>query len=105
MTYTDFCQFCGSFIDHILEMRIVRIYGMKDRYSILIRLGSQDSADRFFKHFNFSQFSSLQEEVCRVYFTENVHYRTGSIEHSQESPASSTDQPTCVVGLGMFFYF
>ncbi|XP_062088593.1 BRAP2 RING ZnF UBP domain-containing protein 2-like, partial [Humulus lupulus] len=99
VTYTDFCQFCGSFIDHILEIRIVRIYGMKDRYSILIRLDSQDSADRFFKHFNFSQFSSLQEEVCRVYFTENVHYRTGSIEYSQESPASSADQPTCVVCL------
>lgn len=24
MTYADFCQFCGSFIHHILEMRIVR---------------------------------------------------------------------------------
>ena len=25
MTYADFCQFCGSFIHHILEMRIVRL--------------------------------------------------------------------------------
>jgi hypothetical protein len=24
MTYADFCQFCASFIHHILEMRIVR---------------------------------------------------------------------------------
>lgn len=24
MTYADFCQFCGSFVQHILEMRIVR---------------------------------------------------------------------------------
>lgn len=24
MTYADFCQFCGSFIQHVLEMRIVR---------------------------------------------------------------------------------
>ena len=23
MTYADFCQFCGSFIQHMLEMRIV----------------------------------------------------------------------------------
>lgn len=25
MTYSDFCQFCGSFIQHMLEMRIVRL--------------------------------------------------------------------------------
>lgn len=25
MTYADFCQFCGSFIQHMLEMRIVRL--------------------------------------------------------------------------------
>lgn len=24
MTYADFCQFCGSFIQHVLEMRVVR---------------------------------------------------------------------------------
>lgn len=24
MTYSDFCQFCGSFVQHMLEMRIVR---------------------------------------------------------------------------------
>ncbi|XP_062089939.1 BRAP2 RING ZnF UBP domain-containing protein 2-like isoform X2 [Humulus lupulus] len=98
MTYADFCQFCGSFIQHILEMRIVRADGMADRYSILIRLDSQDSTDKFYKHFNGSRFSSLEDEVCRVLFTVDVHY-TGSVGHTQASPASSAEQPTCPVCL------
>ncbi|KAF3947181.1 hypothetical protein ACB098_05G074800 [Castanea mollissima] len=98
MTYADFCQFCGSFIHHILEMRIVRNDGMEDRYSILIRFDGQDSTDNFFRHFNGRRFSSLEVEVCRVLFTVDVQY-TGSIEHAQASPASSTEQPTCPVCL------
>ncbi|KAL6523829.1 hypothetical protein OROHE_016367 [Orobanche hederae] len=58
MTYADFCQFCGSFIHHLLEMRIL---------SILIRLDDQYSADSFYKHFNgkhFSSFESNPEAYC-----------------------------------------
>ncbi|XP_077216737.1 zinc finger (C3HC4-type RING finger) family protein [Tasmannia lanceolata] len=98
MTYADFCQFCGSFIQHILEMRIVRNDGVDDRYSILIRFDSQNSTDNFYTHFNGKRFSSLEVEVCRVLFTVDVQY-TGSIEHAQTSFASSTDQPTCPVCL------
>ncbi|BFG24770.1 hypothetical protein CerSpe_110440 [Prunus speciosa] len=98
MTYADFCQFCGSFIQHILEMRIVRNDGMEDRYSILIRFDSQDSTDDFYKHFNGSRFSSLEVEACRILFTVDVQY-TGSIEHAQASSGSSTEQPSCPVCL------
>ncbi|XP_043690274.1 BRAP2 RING ZnF UBP domain-containing protein 2 [Telopea speciosissima] len=98
MTYADFCQFCGSFIQHILEMRTVRSDGMEDRYSILMRFDSQSSTDNFCKHFNGRRFSSLEVEVCRVLFTLDVQY-TGSIEHAQSSPASSTEQPSCPVCL------
>ncbi|KAF7843217.1 BRCA1-associated protein [Senna tora] len=98
MTYADFCQFCGSFIQHILEMRIVRNDGMEDQYSVLIRFDDQDSTDGFYKHYNRRRFSSLEVEVCRVLFTLDVQY-TGSIEHVQASNASSTDQPTCPVCL------
>ncbi|KAL6137818.1 hypothetical protein ACLB2K_063107 [Fragaria x ananassa] len=97
MTYADFCRFCGSFIQHILEMRIVRTDGMEDRYSVLIRFDSQDSTDHFYKHFNRSRFSSLEVEVCRILFTVDVQY-TGSIEHAQ-APCSSTEQPSCPVCL------
>lgn len=97
MTYADFCQFCGSFIHHILEMRIVRNDGMENRYSILVRFDDQSSTDAFHKHFNGRRFSSLETESCRVLFTFDVQY-TSSIEHAQTSPAS-TEQPSCPVCL------
>ncbi|MED6171513.1 BRAP2 RING ZnF UBP domain-containing protein 2 [Stylosanthes scabra] len=98
MTYADFCQFCGSFLTHILEMRIVRMDGTEDQYSVLIRFDDQDSTDSFFNHYNGRRFSSLEVEVCRVLFTLDVQY-TGSIEHAQPSNATSTEQPTCPVCL------
>ncbi|KAE8700610.1 3-isopropylmalate dehydrogenase 2 [Hibiscus syriacus] len=101
MTYADFCQFCASFIHHISEMRIVRNDGMEDRYSVLIRFDSQDSTDKFYQHFNNRQFNSLEEEVCRVLFTLDVQFTgyTGSLDHVQSHPASSTEQPSCPVCL------
>ncbi|GAV70916.1 zf-UBP domain-containing protein/BRAP2 domain-containing protein/zf-RING_2 domain-containing protein [Cephalotus follicularis] len=101
MTYADFCQFCASFIQHISEMRIVRNDGMDDRYSILIRFDSQDSADKFYHHFNGRQYNSLEAEVCHVLFTVDVQFTgySGSLEHAQSSPATSTEQPSCPVCL------
>lgn len=48
-------------------------------------------------------FLCLQVEACHVLFTFDVQY-TGSIEHAQSTPASSTEQPSCVVCLGLFLY-
>ncbi|CAL5373327.1 unnamed protein product [Camellia sinensis] len=98
MTYADFCQFCGSFIQHMLEMRIVRNDGVEDKYSVLIRFDDQNSTDAFYKHFHGKRFSSLEVEACHVLFTVDVQY-TGSIEHAQTSLASCTEQPTCPVCL------
>ncbi|XLR51374.1 hypothetical protein HN51_002112 [Arachis hypogaea] len=98
MTYTDFFQFCGSFLHDILEMCIVRMDGMEDQNSILIHFDNQSSTDSFFKHYNGRRFSSLEVEVCRVPFTLDVQY-TGSIEHAQPSNATSAKQPTCPVCL------
>ncbi|OMO77509.1 Zinc finger, UBP-type [Corchorus olitorius] len=101
MTYADFCQFCASFIHHIMEMRIVRNDGMDDRYSVVMTFESQDSADRFYHHFNNRQFNSLEEEVCRVLFTVDVQFTgySGSVDCVQSPPASSTEQPSCPVCL------
>ncbi|KAI4355792.1 hypothetical protein L6164_004532 [Bauhinia variegata] len=98
MTYADFCQFCASFFQHILEMRIVRNDGMEGQYSVLIRFDNQESTDSFYKHYNRRRFSSLEVEICRVLFILDVLY-TGSIEHAQASNTSSTEQPTCPVCL------
>ncbi|KAM7258243.1 hypothetical protein ACFE04_013984 [Oxalis oulophora] len=101
MTYSDFCQFCASFVHHISEMRIVRNDEMEDRYSILIRFDSQDSTDRFYQHFKEKPYNSLEEEICRVLFTVDVQFTgySGSIEHVQSNPASLTEQPSCPVCL------
>ncbi|XP_068639869.1 BRAP2 RING ZnF UBP domain-containing protein 2 [Aristolochia californica] len=98
MTYADFCQFCASFIQNILEMRVVRNDGMEDRHSILIRFDDLKSADNFYQHFNGRRFSSLEEEVCHVLFTVDVQF-TGSVEHGKISLASSTEPPACAVCL------
>ncbi|XP_071702482.1 BRAP2 RING ZnF UBP domain-containing protein 2-like [Rutidosis leptorrhynchoides] len=97
MTYADFCQFCGSFIHHILDMRIIRNDGMENCYSILVRFDEQKSTDAFHKHFNGRRFSSLETESCRVLFTVDVQY-TSSIEHAHTS-AANTEQPSCPVCL------
>lgn len=101
MTYADFCQFCASFIQHILEMRIVRNDGVEDRYSVLIRFDSQDSTDKFYQHFSGRQFNSLEVEVCHVLFTVDVQFTgySGSLDHAQPSPASATEPPSCPVCL------
>ncbi|GLU22009.1 hypothetical protein SLE2022_381120 [Rubroshorea leprosula] len=101
MTYADFCQFCASFIHHILEMRIVRNDGMEDRYSILIRFDNQDSADKFYQHFNGRQFNSLEEDICRMLFTVDVQFTgySGSLDHAQSPSASAAEQPSCPVCL------
>ncbi|MFQ6638996.1 hypothetical protein Gotur_016887 [Gossypium turneri] len=93
MTYADFCQFCASFIHHISEMRIVRNDGMEDRYSVLIRFDSQDSTDKFYQHFNNRQFNSL--EVGLLFLVGKFTGYTGSLDHVQSPPASSTEQPSC----------
>ncbi|CAO2815180.1 unnamed protein product [Amaranthus hypochondriacus] len=98
MTYADFCRFSGSFIQHMLEMRIVRNDEMEDKYIVLIRFDNQDSTDEFFNHFNGKVFSSLEPEACHVLFIIDVQY-TGSIEHRQASFVNSTEQPTCPVCL------
>ncbi|XP_010537913.1 PREDICTED: BRCA1-associated protein [Tarenaya hassleriana] len=101
MTYADFCQFCGSFIQHILEMRTVRNDGIENRYSILIRFDSQEFTDAFYQHFGGKRFSSLEEDVCRVLFTMDVQFTgySGSIDNTQPSSAGSIEQSTCPVCL------
>lgn len=101
MTYADFCQFCGSFIQHILEMRTVRNDGIENRYNILIRFDTQESTDTFYQHFRGKRFNSLEDDVCRLLFTLDVQFTgySGSIDHTQPSSAGPIEQPTCPVCL------
>ncbi|KAJ3708069.1 hypothetical protein LUZ61_011774 [Rhynchospora tenuis] len=98
MTYADFCKFCGAFIQHMLEMRIVRIDGVDEQYSVIIRFDEQSFTDDFYKHFNRKRFSSLEEDICCVRYTVDVH-QTESIERAQSSVSSSADCPVCLERL------
>uniref|UniRef100_A0A0D9VD14 UBP-type domain-containing protein n=1 Tax=Leersia perrieri TaxID=77586 RepID=A0A0D9VD14_9ORYZ len=94
LTYADFWRFCGSFVTNILEMRIVRIDGVEDQYSVLIKFDTQRSTDDFYLNYNGKQFTSLEVAACRVRFVEDIHY-TQLIEHAHSSVTSSAEQPTC----------
>ncbi|KAK8938982.1 hypothetical protein KSP39_PZI011230 [Platanthera zijinensis] len=98
MTYADFCNFCGSFVQYMLEMRIVRNEGMEDQYSVLIRFNDQSSTDSFFMHFKGKKFSSLEVDACRVLYMLDIQY-TGSIKHAQVPLVSSTEEGFCPVCL------
>ncbi|XP_020583536.1 BRCA1-associated protein [Phalaenopsis equestris] len=98
MTYADFCRFCGSFVQQMVEMRIVRNAGVEDHYNVLIRFNDQTSTDSFFKHFRGKRYSSLEVDACRVLYALHVQY-TDSLEHTQGSLASSSEQVNCPVCL------
>ncbi|EEC72622.1 BRCA1-associated protein [Oryza sativa Japonica Group] len=98
LTYADFGRFCASWASHILETRIIRIDGVEDQYGVLIKFDTQSFTDSFYMSFNGNRFSSLEGNVCRVRFVEDVHY-TQLIEHAHSSVTSSAEQPTCPVCL------
>lgn len=60
--------FSSSF--HFLDFRND---GMEDRYSILIRLDSQDSTDSFYKHFSGRRFSSLEVGSLFLHILEYIN--------------------------------
>ncbi|KAI5082038.1 hypothetical protein GOP47_0001781 [Adiantum capillus-veneris] len=98
MTGADFCQFIGAFLQNVKEVQFVRNDGSTDRYSALMKLESQSTADDFFKHYNGKPFSSFEEEVCHVLFTADVHYTASAVEASSP-PVGLTELPTCPVCL------
>ncbi|KAJ7542954.1 hypothetical protein O6H91_09G057000 [Diphasiastrum complanatum] len=98
MTGADFCQFTGSFIQNIKEIRIVRNEGASDRYSVLMKFDEQVLADDFYKHYDGKPFSSLEAEICHILFIADVQY-TDSGEQASTPPCGLTELPTCPVCL------
>eukprot|EP00249_Psilotum_nudum_P016198 c25711_g1_i1 orf=236-1768(-) len=98
MTGADFCQFTGSFIQNIKEMRFVRDDAQSDRFNVLMKFDCQNLADEFYRHYNGKLFSSLEAEVCHVFFTLDVQY-TKSGDQAASPPTGMTELPTCPVCL------
>ncbi|KAL5698875.1 RING-type E3 ubiquitin transferase [Ranunculus cassubicifolius] len=94
----DFRRFCGSYMDHIEEILMIRNDGMEDRYSVLIRLVDRGKAVDFYRNFNGRKFLSTEAEVCHILFTVSVEH-TEFAEVASTAPTGFTELPTCPVCL------
>ncbi|XP_048325992.1 BRAP2 RING ZnF UBP domain-containing protein 1 isoform X2 [Ziziphus jujuba] len=98
VSFEEFIQFCGSRIDHVIELIFIRNDGMEDRYNVLIRLMNQLTADGFYCSFNGKKFSPGEAEICHILFLLSVEY-TESAELAGTPPDGCTELPTCTVCL------
>ncbi|KAB2618602.1 BRCA1-associated protein-like [Pyrus ussuriensis x Pyrus communis] len=98
LSFDDFIRFCGSHVDHVLELVFIRNDGMEDRYSVLIECKSQDAAGEFYSIFNGRKYSPGEAEVCHILFLDSVDY-TESEEIAGTPEKEFTELPTCPVCL------
>lgn len=94
----EFLLFCGSEIDYFSQLLFLRNDGMEDRYSVLIQLVNQFSADGFYCNYNGKRFKPSEAEVCHLYFAQSVEY-TEIAEIASTPPLGFTELPTCPVCL------
>jgi DNA-binding protein Fis len=53
MSVASFCKFCGAYLQHIQEMRVLRREtAQKSVYMVVMRFNAQELADSFFKEFD-----------------------------------------------------
>ncbi|KAK9947529.1 hypothetical protein M0R45_003149 [Rubus argutus] len=98
LSFNDFIRFCESHLDHVVELVFIRNDGMEDRYSVLIRLMDQRTAEGFYGSFNGKKYSPGEAEVCHILFLVSVDY-TDSAEIAGTPPEGCTELPSCPVCL------
>ncbi|KDP30261.1 hypothetical protein JCGZ_17043 [Jatropha curcas] len=94
----DFIRFCESHIDNVHELLFIRNDAMEDRYSVLIKLNDQLTADGFYSNFNGKRFSPAEAEVCHILFVLSVDYAEVA-EIASSPPQGFTELPTCPICL------
>ncbi|VAH53230.1 unnamed protein product [Triticum turgidum subsp. durum] len=60
LTPDDFVRFCGPYVEHASEIRVISDDGVEDRYSVLVEFEDQKSADGFYLDLNGWRFSSSE---------------------------------------------
>ncbi|RVW16764.1 BRCA1-associated protein [Vitis vinifera] len=98
----DFIRFCGSHIDEVSELLVIRNDAVEDRYSVVIKFMNQLYADAFYCIFNGKRFSPGEvdeAEVCHLLFMLSAEY-TESADFACTPPPGFTELPTCPVCLG-----
>lgn len=94
----DFIRFCGSHIDEVSELLVIRNDAVEDRYSVVIKFMNQLYADAFYCIFNGKRFSPGEAEVCHLLFMLSAEY-TESADFACTPPSGFTELPTCPVCL------
>ncbi|XP_052181265.1 BRAP2 RING ZnF UBP domain-containing protein 1 [Diospyros lotus] len=98
LSASDFLLFCGHHIEHFSHLRFLRNDGMEDRYSVLITLVNQLTADGFYCSFNGKRFQPSEAEICHIYFTQSVLCYEFA-EEAGSPPPGFVELPTCPVCL------
>ncbi|GAB2296931.1 hypothetical protein Dimus_031033 [Dionaea muscipula] len=94
----DLLRSFGNHISDVSELVIIRNDGAEDRYSVLIRMVDQISADVFYCNFNGKRFSTPEVELCHILFLLSVEY-TEFAEVASRPPVGYSELPTCSVCL------
>lgn len=94
----EFIDFCGSHVDYFSDLCFIRNDAVEDRYSVLIKLVNQMSADAFCCSYNGKRFKPSEPEVCHLYFAQLVEY-TDSAEAASIPHPGYTELPTCPICL------
>ncbi|BBH08508.1 zinc finger ubiquitin-hydrolase domain-containing protein [Prunus dulcis] len=76
----------------------IRNDGMEDRYSVLVELKNQMTADGFYHTLNGKKYSPGEAELCHILFLLSVDY-TDSDEIAVTPPEGCIELPTCPVCL------
>ncbi|KAF7004374.1 hypothetical protein CFC21_019605 [Triticum aestivum] len=77
VTPDDFVRFCGPYVEHASEIRVISDDGVEDRY-VLVEFEDQKSADGFYLDLNGWRFSSSEVEVCHDLFIVAVQHTSST---------------------------
>ncbi|XP_071724198.1 BRAP2 RING ZnF UBP domain-containing protein 1 [Rutidosis leptorrhynchoides] len=103
LSHEEFIAFCGTHVDEFTDLCFFRNDAVEDRYSVLIKLVNQVSADGFCICYNGKRFSPSETELCHIYFAQLVEY-TDSAEAASIPQPGYTELPTCPVCLERLDY-
>jgi len=100
---SELCAFLSGLLSHVRNMRIVRDSASKSWYTVLITFDTQESADDCYLSLGGRQFNSMEPEVCRVLFVQEVEFASASDARSAAGSGpksiSGTELPYCPVCL------
>eukprot|EP00871_Galdieria_phlegrea_P004509 jgi/Galph1/5059/GphlegSOOS_G3776.1 len=101
-TAADLCTFVVPVQNHILNMRILRDSRACNRYMVLIRFNSIDSAKAFYQEYEGKPFSSIGPECCRILAVSKTLFLNKTNNEQEEAFPDlqrTLELPTCPVCL------